>query len=168
MAYRGATAAVAHALSRLARRIQYLAEEIHDLQQRIATTVKAVAPALLELRGIGPDSAATLLIAAGDNPHRLRSESSFAALCGVSPVEASSGKTQRHRLNRGGHRQANTALFRAMLTGLRWDKHTREYLQRRTTEGLSKREIIRRLKRFLARPSTASSAMHSPRPLDNP
>ncbi|WP_010307605.1 transposase [Saccharopolyspora spinosa] len=101
------------------------------------------------MRGIGPYSTAKLLIAAGDNPHRLRSESSFAALCGVSPVEASAGKTQRHRLNRGGHRRANAALFRAVLTGLRWDKRTREYLQWRTVEVRPKREIIRCLPRTL-------------------
>jgi transposase len=147
----GTNAAVVLVLKRLAQRVQYLAREIRDLQQRITAAVKATAPQLLELRGIGPDSAATLLVAAGDNPHRLTNEASFAALCGVSPVEASSGKVQRHRLNRGGHHQANAALFRAVLTCLRWDPRTRAYMQRRTSQGLSKREIIRCLKRYLAR-----------------
>ncbi|WP_173058172.1 IS110 family transposase [Phytohabitans houttuyneae] len=147
----GATAVVVYALTRLAQRIQFLMQEIREVQRRLTAAVKATAPRLLEVSGIGPDCAATLLVAAGDNPHRLASEASFAALCGVSPVEASSGKVQRHRLNRGGHRQANAALFRAVLTRLRWDTRTREYLQRRTTEGLSKREIIRCLKRYLAR-----------------
>lgn len=149
--YDGVTAVVAHTLTSLARRVRHLDEEVRDLHQRITDTVQATAPDLLDLRGIGPDSAATLLIVAGDNPHRLTSEASFAALCGVSPVQASSGRIQRHRLNRGGHRQANAALFRAALTGLRWDPRTQAYLQRRTTEGLSKREIIRCLKRYLAR-----------------
>lgn len=147
----GVTAATLHTLRQLARRIQYLAGEIADLHARIIVEIKARTPELLEVSGIGPDSAAALLIAAGDNPHRLTSEASFAALCGVSPVQASSGKTQRLRLNRGGNRSANAALYRAVLTRLRWDAATQDYLRRRTTEGLSKREIIRCLKRYLAR-----------------
>ncbi|MDG9702611.1 transposase [Streptomyces sp. DH37] len=107
-------------------------------------------PALLRVQGIGPDSAAALLIAAGDNPDRVRGEASFAALCGAGPVEASSGKTSRRRLNRGGNRQANAALHRAVLSRLRRDPATQEYLKRRTAEDLSKREIIRCLKRYLA------------------
>ncbi|MFE4423418.1 transposase [Streptomyces sp. NPDC056817] len=92
------------------RRIQHLTWEIDDLNKRIAEGVEADFPGLLDVRGVGPDSAATLLISAGDNPERLSSEASFAALCGTSPVEASFGKTQRRRLNRGGDRQANAAL----------------------------------------------------------
>jgi transposase len=92
-----------------------------------------------------------LLIAAGDNPQQLHSEASFAALCGVSPVEMSSGRSQRRRLNRGGNRQANAALFRIVLTRLRRHSETRAYLARRTAEGLSRREIIRCLKRYAAR-----------------
>jgi transposase len=145
------TAATLHTLRQLARRIQYLATEIRSFEDRITAAVTSTAPQLLDISGISPDTAATLLIAAGDNPNRLASEASFAALCAVSPVEASSGKTQRRRLNRGGHRQANAALYRAVLIGLRWNPKTRDYLQRRTTEGLSKREIIRCLKRYLAR-----------------
>jgi len=106
---------------------------------------------LLTRRGIGPDNAAALLIAAGDNPDRLRSEASFAALCGVSPLEASSGKTSRRRLNRGGDRQANAALYRIALSRLRFDARTRDYLDRRITEGKTRREAIRCLKRYIAR-----------------
>lgn len=149
--YGGLTGVVVHTLRHLAGRIKHLDAEISDLQQRVTVTVERTAPRLLQVRGIGPDSAATLLVAAGDNPARLSSEASFAALCGVSPVEASSGKTHRHRLNRGGHRQANAALYRAILSQLRWDERTRTYLQRRIGQGLSKREIIRCLKRYLAR-----------------
>ncbi|MGW7201773.1 transposase, partial [Streptomyces chryseus] len=118
---------------------------------QIAEAVEASTPGLLEVRGVGPDSAAALLISAGDNPERLVSEASFAALCGTSPVEASSGKTQRRRLNRGGDRQANAALYRIALSRLRWDDRTRDYLQRRLTEGKTRREIIRCLKRYVAR-----------------
>ncbi|MFJ5834608.1 transposase [Streptomyces sp. NPDC093089] len=117
------------------------------IKQRVQDT----APDLLELHGVGPDSAAALLVAAGDDPERFSSEASFAALCGVSPVERSSGKSQRRRLNRGGDRQANAALFRIALTRLRDHPETRAYLARRTAEGRTRREIIRCLKRYLAR-----------------
>lgn len=146
-----AESAVVNTLGRLARRVQYLDAEIKDALGQMTGLIEQAVPALLQLQGIGPDSAAALLIAAGDNPDRLRGEASFAALCGASPVEASSGKTNRRRLNRGGNRQANAALFRAVLSRLRWDPATQEYLKRRTAEGLSKREIIRCLKRYLAR-----------------
>ncbi|AJT70048.1 hypothetical protein T261_8455 [Streptomyces lydicus] len=92
-----------------------------------------------------------MLIAAGDNPDRMGSEASFAALCGVSPVEASSGKTQRRRLNRGGDRQANSALYTIVLARLRWDTRTRDYVERRVSEGKTRREAIRCLKRYVAR-----------------
>jgi transposase len=149
----------------LACRIQHLTCEIKELTRRVTKTVSTHRPKLLEIVGIGPDSAAALLIAAGDNPDRLANEASFAALCGVSPVEQSSGKTQRRRLNRGGNRQANAALYRIVMTRIRWDERTRSYLQRRTKQGMSKREIIRCLKRYVAReiyrhlqPMTARSA----------
>lgn len=103
------------------------------------------------MNGVGPDSAATLLVAAGDNPERLSNEASFAALCGTSPVEASSGKTQRRRLNRGGDRQASAALFRIILSRLRWESRTQDYMRRRLAEGKTRREIIRCLKRYVAR-----------------
>ncbi len=109
------------------------------------------APRLLELHGVGPEVAAQLLITAGDNPSRLRSESAFAHLCGVAPVPASSGRIHRHRLNRAGDRQANKALYTVVVVRLRWDERTREYARRRTAEGLSKPEIIRCLKRYVAR-----------------
>ncbi|WUD85539.1 transposase [Streptomyces sp. NBC_00503] len=148
---RGPAGAACHTLRLLARRIGHLTEEIDDLNKRIAEAVEVSTPGLLEVRGVGPDSAAALLISAGDNPERLASEASFAALCGTSPVEASSGKTQRRRLNRGGDRQANAALYRIVLSRLHWDDRTRDYLQRRLTEGKTRREIIRCLKRYVAR-----------------
>ncbi len=114
-------AAVRHTLRLLARRIQHLTEEINDLTARITAAITVRAPKFLGRYGVGPDTAAALLIAAGDNPDRMGSEASFAALCGVSPVEASSGKTQRRRLNRGGDRQANSALYAIVLARLRWD-----------------------------------------------
>jgi transposase len=106
---------------------------------------------LVSLPGIGTDNAATLLVVAGDNPQRLRSEASFANLCGVAPIEASSGKVVRHRLNRGGNREANRALYMTCLARMRWDLRTQEYVARRTQEGKSKPEIIRCLKRYVAR-----------------
>ncbi|UQA97455.1 IS110 family transposase [Streptomyces halobius] len=135
----------------LARRIQHLSDEVKELTRRTARAVRSCRPQMLDLVGVGPDSAAVLLIAAGDNPDRITDEASFAALCGVSPVEQSSGKTQRRRLNRGGNRQANAALYRIVMTRTRWDERTQKYLERRTTEGMSKREIIRCLKRYVAR-----------------
>jgi transposase len=92
-----------------------------------------------------------LLLAAGDNPDRLRSEAAFSMLCGSSPIEASSGKTVRHRLNRGGDRQANAALHRIVIVRLRWHQPTKDYLARRVQQGRSKREVIRCLKRYVAR-----------------
>jgi transposase len=109
---------------------------------------------------VGPEIAGALLVAAGDNPGRLHSEAAFSMLCGASPIPASSGKTVRHRLNRGGNRQANTALYRIVVVRLRWHQPTRAYLTRRTKEGLSKREIIRCLKRYVAREVFA--ALHAP------
>jgi transposase len=105
----------------------------------------------VELVGLGPDTAALLLIAAGDNPSRLRSEATWAKLCGVAPLEASSGKVTRHRLNRGGDRQANHALWRIVLTRMSCHEETKAYVARRTAEGKSKREIMRVLKRYVAR-----------------
>lgn len=145
------TSAAAYTLRLLAHRIRELTSEIRDLERRITDAVAAHTPALLGRPGIGPDSAAALLVTAGDNPDRLHSEASFAALCGVSPVQASSGKTHRRRLNRGGDRQANAALYRITLSRLRWDSRTRDYLDRRITEGKTRREAIRCLKRYIAR-----------------
>ncbi|WP_214371388.1 IS110 family transposase [Pseudonocardia sp. H11422] len=135
----------------LATRILALKAEAYQLHKRLRALITAHVPELLERRGIGPDSAAALLIAAGDNPQRLRTEGSYAALCGASPVQASSGKTHRLRLNRGGDRQANAALYRITLSRLRWDPRTQDYLQRRLAEGKTRREVIRCLKRYIAR-----------------
>ncbi|MFJ5879830.1 IS110 family transposase [Kitasatospora cineracea] len=139
------------ALRTLARRHQRLGEEIDDLDALIAPLVAAIAPALLDLNGVGADVAGQLLVTAGDNPERLRSEAAFAMLCGAAPLPASSGRTHRHRLNRGGDRAANAALYRIVLCRLRWDQRTKDYMARRTADGLSKKEIIRCLKRFIAR-----------------
>jgi transposase len=113
--------------------------------------VAEAAPELISLPAVGTDHAATLLVVAGDNPERLKSEASFASLCGVSPVEASSGRVVRHRLNRGGNRDANRALHLICVVRLRVDERTRRYAARRASEGKSKREIIRCLKRYVAR-----------------
>ncbi|GII97620.1 IS110 family transposase [Sinosporangium siamense] len=143
--------ATVYVLRLLATRVQSLSQEIDAVGKLLEDVVRRHAPALLERVGVGPDTAAALLVTAGDNPERLDGEGSFAALCGVSPVEASSGKSQRRRLNRGGDRQANAALYRIVLTRLRWDDRTREYLRRRTAEGKTRREVIRCLKRYVAR-----------------
>jgi transposase len=144
------TAATMLALRGLARRCQHLDAEIGLLAGKLDQLTTTATPTLRQLLGVGPDSAAALLIAAGDNRRRLRSEAAFAALCGSSPVEASSGKTVRHRLNRGGDRQANAALHRIVIVRLRWHQPTRDYLARRTAEGKTK-EILRCLKRYVAR-----------------
>ncbi|MCX5440918.1 IS110 family transposase [Streptomyces sp. NBC_00056] len=146
-----AAATTVFTLRLLAQRVLRLRQEVTELGRRMTTAVKATAPSLLARFGIGPDSAAALLIAAGDNPERLGSEASFAALCGVSPVEQSSGKSRRRRLNRGGDRQANAALHRIVVTRMRQDERTRVYLERRTAEGKGKREVMRCLKRYAAR-----------------
>jgi transposase len=148
---RPAVAAVVFTLQVLGRRIITLKAEAYQLLIRIRDLVAVQAPGLLELNGVGPDSSAALLIAAGDNPHRITGEASFAALCGASPVAASSGMTTRLRLNRGGDRQANAALYRIALSRLRWHPETIAYMERRLTEGKTKREIIRCLKRYIAR-----------------
>jgi len=139
------------ALRSVARRYEALSEEIAELETHLDRLVAQAAPGLVSLAGIGTDNAATLLVVAGDNPDRLRSEASFASLCGVSPIEASSGKVVRHRLNRGGNREANRALYMICLSRMRRDRRTQEYVARRTAEGKSKREIIRCLKRYIAR-----------------
>jgi transposase len=144
-------AATKFALRSVARRYEALSEEIAELGAHLDRLVAQVAPELVSLAGIGTDHAATLLIVAGDNPKRLRSEASFASLCGVAPIEASSGKVVRHRLNLGGNREANRALYMICLARMRRDLRTQEYVARRTAEGKSKREIIRCLKRYIAR-----------------
>lgn len=142
---------VVFTLRLLAQRIIALKAEAYALHIRIRSLVNRQVPELLEQNGVGPDSAAALLIAAGDNPERICSEAGFAALCGTSPVEASSGMTSRRRVNRGGDRQANAALYRITLSRLRWHEPTIVYMNRRLAEGKTRREIIRCLKRYIAR-----------------
>lgn len=139
------------ALRSLARRHQCLDGEIKELERELAALVTAAAPRLLAQPGVGIETAAKLLVIAGDNPKRLRSDGALAALCGASPVEASSGKVTRHRLNRGGDRQGNNALYRVAMNRMIHDPETREYVERRTAEGKSRREIRRCLMRHLAR-----------------
>lgn len=143
--------AVKLALRRTARRCQALAEEIAEADADIEALVQRTAPKLLDHFGVGPDTAAQLLITAGDNPDRIRSEASFAALCGVSPLPASSGRTDRHRLNRGGDRHANETLWRIIMVRLGHDDRTKTYRARRSEQNLSTPEIIRCLKRYLVR-----------------
>jgi transposase len=135
----------------LALRHQALTDEVEAIDLAIQPLLETHAANLLDVPGVGPEVAGTLIVTAGDNPERLHSEASFAALCGVNPLPASSGKTQRHRLNRGGDREANCALYRVAMSRLTFDQRTREYSRRRTAEGLSKKEIIRCLKRYIAR-----------------
>uniref|UniRef100_UPI002021FDA0 transposase n=1 Tax=Actinoplanes sp. M2I2 TaxID=1734444 RepID=UPI002021FDA0 len=152
------------ALRSLARRHQQLTVEITDLDELLEPLVAAINPALRAANGVGADVAGQLLVTAGENHNRLTSEAAFAMLCGAAPLPASSGKTTRHRLNRGGDRQANAALYTVVLSRLRWDTRTREYMQRRTKEGLSKKEIIRCLKRYVARELYQLITANDPQP----
>ena len=149
--YRNVASAYRIALKSLARRYLELHDEIADLDAMIAAIVDELVPALVTRNSIGHASAAQLLLTAGDNSERLHSEASFAALCGVSPVPASSGKTTRHRLNRGGDRAANSALHIIAIGRLRTDPRTKSYIAKRIAEGHSKLEAIRCLKRYIAR-----------------
>ena len=144
-------AATKHTLRSIARRWQHLNDEIIEHEGLLAELVTQLAPQLIAAFGIGADTAAEMLIVAGDNPHRVRTEAAWAKLCGVCPIPASTGKTVRHRLNWGGHRQANAALYRTVIVRMQHHEPTKAYLARRTAEGKSKAEIIRCLKRFLAR-----------------
>lgn len=139
------------ALRSVARRYRELSEEVKALDRQIHALVEDLAPDLLALCGIGYETAATLLLTAGDNPDRLRSEAAFAQLCGVAPIPASSGRTVRHRLNRAGDRQANRALFLIVMVRMFRDQRTQVYVARRMAEGRSKQEVIRCLKRYVAR-----------------
>jgi len=139
------------ALRALGRQCEALDEEVEELRSAINELTAKANPALLSAKGVGPDVASILLIVAGDNPERLRSEAAFAALCGVSPIEASSGKNVRHRLNRGGDRRANHAFWRIVMVRLSCDERTKAYVAKRTAEGKSIKEIMRCLKRHIAR-----------------
>jgi transposase len=145
------TFATKTALRTLGRRALALQAEMRQIDVLLAQLIRTHWEDLLSLYGVGVDSAAALLVAAGDNPDRLRSEAAWAHLCGVTPIEASSGKVIRLRLNRGGDRQANSALWHIVSTRMSSDPRTRAYVERRTKEGKSKKEIIRALKRYVAR-----------------
>lgn len=145
-----------HAVTRstlriLARRAIALKTEIDEIDTILTGLVAETAPELVAVTGVGTDVATTLLVAAGDNPERLHNEATFAHLCGVAPIDASSGKQQRHRLNRGGDRQANSALWTIVITRLACDERTRDYIHRRLDQGRTKKEAIRCLKRYIAR-----------------
>ena len=145
-------AAMRHVLRSLAQRWSALDKEIAQHSLHVKSQTAALAPALVSAVGVGPDTAAEMLIVVGDNSNRIRSESAFAKMCGACPITAGSGHTNgRHRLYRGGNRQANAALYRVVIVRMRWHEPTRAYVARRTAEGLSKREIIRCPKRYLAR-----------------
>ena len=148
---RDVTSATKLALRVLARRVQSLQAELQLLDAELRPLVATTAPQLVARPGVGTDTAGAILVAAGDNPERLRNEATFARLCGVSPLDVSSGKQERHRLNRSGDRQANAALWRITLVRLSSDPATRDYLERRTKDGKTKKEAIRCLKRYIAR-----------------
>jgi transposase len=144
-------AATELALKTIAVRYQQLSAEIEALDKHLDQLVAKAAPALVAIKGVGTDIAATLLTVAGDNPDRLNNEGAFAHRVGVAPIEASSGKITRYRLNRGGDRQGNRALYLLAVGRMGWDPATKAYVERRTAEGRTKPEIIRCLKRYIAR-----------------
>jgi transposase len=143
--------ALKYAMRSLGRRAEELRAEAKTLDKIMRAIIEDTAPALIDRDGIGVDAAGALLVAAGDNPERLHSEAGFARLCGAAPLEASSGMVTRHRLSRAGNRQANSALYRIVLNRMSHDERTKTYVARRRTEGKSNREIIRCLKRYVAR-----------------
>lgn len=139
------------ALRSVARRWRFLDDEAKELRAEAKKIIDAVAPQLVARNGVGYETAGQLLVTAGDNPERLSSERSFAVLCASTPVQASTGRTKRHRLNRGGDRQANSALWTIVLVRMGTDPRTKAYVEKRNADGLSKREIMRCLKRYVAR-----------------
>lgn len=143
--------AVMHALQQLAQSREAASNRAEQLERQLHSILSAHYPQVLTIYGAGPIVAAQLVVTAGGNPHRIRNEAAFASLCGVAPIPASSGRTDRHRLNRGGDRRGNSALHRIALIRMQRDERTRQYVKRRTTEGKSKREIMRCLKRAIAR-----------------
>ena len=143
-------AALALALRSLAQRVRQLRAESSTLERELHKRVQALAPELLARPGVGPISAAAILIA-WSQPARVRSEAAFARLAGVAPIPASSGKTIRYRLDRGGDRQLNRALHTIILCRRRTDDNTKTYIARRLAEGKTQREAVRCLKRYLAR-----------------
>ena len=151
------------AMRQLGRHVLHIDVQVEGLDRQLNPLVAGRAPELLAIYGVGVEVASNLLVA-WDNAHRIRSEAAFASLCGVAPVPASSGKTNRHRLSRGGDRIANRALWRIVLTRMRTDKRTRDYLVRRQAEGKSKREVVRCLKRYVAREVYHALQSSSPTP----
>lgn len=145
------TAAVLTGCKALAQRIEFLEDQTHTLTAELDRLVTAINPALRAAYGVGPDTAAQLIITAGTNPHRLHNEAAFAMLCGTAPIPASSGKTTRHRLSRGGDRAANNALHRIALVRMSSEPRTRAYVTRQLANGRSKLDILRLLKRAIAR-----------------
>jgi transposase len=139
------------ALRSLARRARELEREIRELDQQLERLVRIAAPRTIQLLGVGTQNASQLLVTAGQNIERLKGEAAFAKICGAAPIQASSGRTNRHRLDYGGDRQANRALHMIAVCRLRYCPHTHAYAQRRTAEGLNRREILRCLKRYIAR-----------------
>ena len=154
-------------LRRLGVRHRFLSDEIAEIDAELAFIVSVHAPEILEVNGVGAVVASQLLVTFGDNPERMVSEASFAALAGVAPVPASSGKTSRYRLSRGGDREANSSLYRIVLVRMSKDKRTRDYVAKRTEEGKSKKEIIRCLKRYVAREIYRVMSNPRPAPLTN-
>ena len=154
-------------LRTLARRAHSLEEEVKEVDRVLKTLVAETAPELNAVDGVGTDVALALLSAAGDNPGRLKTEATFAKLCGVSPLDASSGKQHRHRLNRGGDRQANSALWHIVFTPMVNDPRTKHYIESRMKEGRTKKEAIRCLKRYAAR-EVFAQLPRSAVALDNP
>jgi beta-phosphoglucomutase-like phosphatase (HAD superfamily) len=145
------TASAKASLRAITRRWLDLDAEIKAYDVHLGRLTERCAPEMVAAHGIGAGTAAEMLVLVGDNPQRIRSEAAFAKLCGACPIPASSCKTSRHRLNRGGHRQANAALHRVVVVRMRSHQPTLDYVRRRTAEGKTKREIIRCLKRFVAR-----------------
>src|SRR5439155_6162798 len=149
------------AIATLGRRVLALDDDAKRLDQALDALVRRRAPRLLEVYGVGTHTAAILLVTAGDNPHRLKNEAAFAHLCGVAPLPATTGKThKRFRLNPGGNRQANHALWRIVFTRMSSDERTRKYVARRLAEGRSTREVMRVLKRYVARELYPHLARH--------
>ncbi len=159
--------ATAVTLKRMAARHHYLSAEIADCDAELARIIADNAPALTRIKGVGTAVASQLLVTIGDNPERLTSEAQFAALAGVSPIPASSGKTTRHRLSRGGDRAANAAIHRIVLVRMSTDQRTADYVAKRTADGKSKREIMRCLKRYVAREIYRVLRNPRPAPLTN-
>ena len=161
------TAAARRTLRILGRRWLALSVDIDELDKDLDQLTATVAPTLRSLPSVGPQNASALLIAAGDNPDRLATEASYAALCGSSPIDASSGRQHRHRLNRGGDRQANAALYMIVVSRLRWHQPSQAYMQRRLADGKTRKETMRCLKRYVARQVHRAIAsdlgLHEPR-----